>query len=59
MSRKEFIIYISSIIVLIINVILFICLLFIIKELSSLKTEYYNTLKILSELNQHINYPGG
>nr|DAX23762.1 MAG TPA: hypothetical protein [Caudoviricetes sp.]DAX38217.1 MAG TPA: hypothetical protein [Caudoviricetes sp.] len=44
---------------LIIDLALFIGILLILKELLSLRVEYYNTLKVLSELNKHINYPGG
>nr|DAM95161.1 MAG TPA: hypothetical protein [Caudoviricetes sp.] len=45
--------------IIIVNLVLFIVMLIILKELSSLRVEYYNTLKVLSELNKHINYPGG
>nr|DAS52834.1 MAG TPA: hypothetical protein [Caudoviricetes sp.] len=34
-------------------------MLIILKELSSLRVEYYNTLKILSEFNKVLQYPGG
>nr|DAR03375.1 MAG TPA: hypothetical protein [Caudoviricetes sp.] len=46
-------------VILITNLILLIVLLIILKELSTLRVEYYNALKVLSELNKHINYPGG
>jgi len=59
LKRKDFWVYFAGFVMLIIDLALFIGILLILKELLSLRVEYYNTLKVLSELNKHINYPGG
>jgi len=59
LRHKDYKIYYMGFVILITNLILLIVLLIILKELSTLRVEYYNALKVLSELNKHINYPGG
>jgi len=59
LKRRDLFICLTGFAIIIVNLVLLIVMLIILKELSSLRVEYYNTLKVLSELNKHINYPGG
>jgi hypothetical protein len=59
LKRRDLFICLIGFAIIIVNLVLLIVMLIILKELSSLRVEYYNTLKILSEFNKVLQYPGG